>query len=257
MISAVVLTKNEEDNIVDCLESVSWCDEIVVVDDNSIDRTIELARKLGATVYTRELQDNFSDQRNFGLEKARGDWVFFVDADERVPTSLREEIKYKIASIRQAQDKNSKYKGINGYYIQRRDFLWGKRLDHGETGDIMFLRLAKKDSGVWEGNVHEEWIVEGKVDELESELVHYPHQSVKEFLEEINRYTSIRAKELHIQGILVYWPSILLYPLGKFVVNDFIKRGFLDGIEGLIVALMMSFHSFLVRSKLWMLWQKK
>lgn len=246
MISVVVLTKNEEDNIVDCLESISWCDEIIVVDDNSNDRTVDLASKFGATINSRELQENFSDQRNFGLKKARGDWVFFVDADERVPENLKKEIQYKISK-----------KEINGYFVKRLDFMWGKKFKYGETGNIKLLRLAKKNSGVWEGNVHEEWIIEGRVEELESELIHSPHQTIGEFIFEINRYTNIRAKELFTQGKHVYWSSILLYPLGKFVVNYFFKRGFLDGIEGFIVAIMMSFHSFLVRSKLWMLWQKK
>src|SRR3972149_11239736 len=122
MISAVVITKNEEKNIERCIKSLLWCSEIVVVDDYSDDKTVKLAKKLGAKVYQHSLDNDFSEQRNFGLLKAKGDWVLFVDADEVVSAKLQKEI---IKSI--TQNKHV------GFYIKRYDVWMGKVLKHGEV----------------------------------------------------------------------------------------------------------------------------
>ncbi len=248
MISAVVLTRNEENNIIDCLESLNWCDEIIIVDDFSQDRTIEIIgglRNKKISVFRRALNKDYSKQRNFGLSKTSYEWVLFVDADERVSPFLRDEI-LKATSTR------SKY---DAYFMKRRDILWGKELRYGEAGDTDLLRLAKKDKGEWSGCVHEEWEIKGAVGQLNAFLAHYPHQTITEFLREINFYTDIRARELFDRGIKTSWLSIILYPKAKFIQNYFLRLGFLDGIPGLIVAVLMSFHSFLVRSKLWKLRQ--
>lgn len=248
MITAVVLTKNEEKNIIDCLESLKWCDEILLIDDNSDDNTRELAKRTNVEIIREELNGNFSLQRNIGLEKAKSDWVLFVDADERITDSLRYEIQTVISDPLNPYD---------GFKIKRKDIIWGKELKHGETADLEFLRLAKKSVGKWQGMVHERWRVKGKVGKLNNALLHFPHPTIKEFLTEINVYTDIRSRELYEKGVKANALSIIVYPKVKFVLNYFIKRGFLDGLEGLVFALIMSFHSFLVRGKLWMLWQKK
>ena len=130
-------------------------------------------------------------------------------------------------------------------------------MGHGEIGDKKLLRIGKKGKGEWVGSVHEEWRIFGEVGTFQNELSHYPHQTVREFLSEINRYSTIRAKELHDKNIKYPVISTLLYPLGKFLLNYIVKRGFQDGVPGMIVALMMSFHSFLVRGKLWQEWNTK
>lgn len=248
MLSVVILTKNEEKNISNCIKSVSWCDEIIVVDDNSTDKTCEIVDKTKSKLIIRPLNNNFSQIRNYGLSRAKGDWVMFIDADERVTPLLQKEIIEKIK-----QNKNN----YAGFLLKRNDFLMGKMLKHGETKNIRLLRIAKKDSGEWLGAVHEEWEIKGKTGELKNPLVHYPHQSIVEFLQEINFYSDLRAKELFVQGEKVDWMSIVCYPLGKFIFNYFYKLGFLDGMQGLIFAIIMCFHSFLVRGKLWLYWQKK
>jgi len=262
MISTVVLTKNEEKNIVDCLESLLWCDEIIVIDDNSEDRTVEIVQnsKLRAQnyssklkIYKRSLNNDFATQRNYGLSKANGDWVLFVDADERVPEALASEIINLIRLTGSGQISNE----YNGFYIKRRDFMWGKELKHGETGNIYLLRLAKKNKGKWEGRVHEEWKIEGRIGTLKNHLDHYPHPTISEFLSDINFYTDLRAKELFEKGLRSNFISILFYPTAKFLSNYFLKLGFLDGMQGLAFAIMMSFHSFLVRGKLWHLWNTR
>ncbi len=248
MITAIVLAKNEEKNITDCLKRLSWCDEVIVIDDNSTDNTKKLVQENGAIVFAHFLESNFSKQRNFGLSKAKGEWVLFIDADERIEEPLQNEIQQVIGNASQT---------TNGFFIQRIDYMWDKQLRHGETGNKKFLRLARKNKGEWVGSVHEEWKITGKIEELNSPLLHYPHSSVSEFLKEINFYTDLRAKELYEQRVKVNFFSIILYPKAKFITNYFFKLGFLDGIPGLLVSLFMAFHSFLVRGKLWQHWQKK
>ena len=247
MISAIILTKNEEKNIEDCLNSISWCDEKIVIDDHSSDKTTEIAKKKGAKVFQRLMENDFADQRNYGLEKAKGDWILFIDADERVSNALWYEI---MAHTSEAIEE------CVGFYIKRQDTMWGKVLKHGETGNISLLRLAKKGSGEWEGTVHERWNIKGKTTTLRNSLDHFPHQTIAEFLREINFYTDLRAEELFRKKVKSNWLSIIIYTKAKFFVDYVIKAGFLDGLEGLVFALLMSLHSFLVRGKLWLLWQK-
>lgn len=250
MISAIILTKNEENNIIDCLESVAWCDEIIIVDDYSEDRTLEVVKNFNSRVkiFKRKLEDNFSAQRNFGLSKATGEWILFIDADEILSNGLRGEIMDFLSS------KNEKY---DGFYMQRKDVVWNKELRYGETGNIKLLRFAGKDMGKWAGRVHETWNIKGTVGYFKMPILHYPHQNISNFLKEINRYTDLRAKELYDNKVRTNIFQIIIYPKAKFILNYFIKLGFLDGIEGLVFAIMMSFHSFLVRAKLWSYSNKK
>jgi glycosyltransferase involved in cell wall biosynthesis len=246
MISAVILTKNEEQNIQKCLESVKWCDEIVIIDDESSDATVEIAKKYKAGIYVNPLNGDFSSQRNFGLTKTKYDWVLFVDSDEVVSDALAYEISNAIGL------KGQNLKKFNGYYIRRVDFMWGKKLLYGDT-NIRILRLSRKDLGIWQGMAHETWKVKEPVGSLVNPLLHFPHRNLEEFLKEINFYTDIRSKELNGKKVKVSFWTILSYPLGKFVVNYILKKGFRDGIRGLIFATIMSFHSFLVRGKLWLM----
>jgi glycosyltransferase involved in cell wall biosynthesis len=246
MVSAIVLTKNEEKNIGACLASLSWCEEIIVIDDDSTDKTVDIAKKAGAKIYLRSLDQDFAAQRNYGLEKASQDWVLFIDADERVSDQLAYEIQSLILQTT-----------FQGFYTYRKDTMWGKTLEHGETGVIKLLRLGKKKSGKWVGKVHERWEISGKVGVCAHPLNHYPHPSVKDFLEKMQIYTDLRALELYEKKVKVYWWHIILYPKAKFFLNYIIRLGFLDGAAGMVHAIMMSLHSFLVRGKLWTLYRKK
>lgn len=246
MISAVVLTKNEEKNIKECLYTLKWCDEVIVIDDNSEDKTVQIAKDSGAKVYTHSLNNTFSTQRNYGLDKAKGEWVLFVDADERISQNLAFEITNVISH---------NLENYNGFYIKRLDSMWNKILKHGESGSIKLLRLAKKEKGIWVDPVHETWKIKGRTGTLKNPIIHYPHPSLSNFLREINFYTTLRSDYLYSKKKKVYWWEIITYPKGKFIVNYFFKLGILDGIPGLINAILMSFHSYLVRAKLWLKWQ--
>ncbi|HUW21963.1 MAG TPA: glycosyltransferase family 2 protein [Candidatus Bathyarchaeia archaeon] len=245
MLTGIVLTKNEEKNIGECLKTLVFCNEVIVVDDYSQDKTIQIAQEMGVKVSQRGLNQDFAAQRNFALDKAKGDWILFIDADERVTPKLKEEIQSVI--------KNPKF---IGYYLKRQDVLFGKKLEFGETANVELLRLARRGSGKWERRVHEVWQVEGKVGELAAPLVHYPHQAISEFLNAINFYSTLHAWALFEERKKSGTFKIICYPLGKFIYNYLIRFGFLDRMPGLIVALMMSLHSFLSWAKLFLLWKK-
>jgi glycosyltransferase involved in cell wall biosynthesis len=248
MISAIILARNEEKNIGNCIKSVEWCDEIVVIDDYSTDKTVEIAKKYKTKIYRNSLNGNFSKQRNFALSKAMSDWVLFVDSDEVVSDALAFEISNAIT----LRDQNMN--GFNGFYLRRVDCMWGRKLEHGE-GSINLIRLAKKKSGAWKGAIHETWEIKPSVGKLNNPLFHYPHKTVAKFLNEINFYTDLRATELKNKNANPFVCNIFIYPAAKFIVNYILRLGFLDGIQGYIIAIIMSFHSFLVRSKLWLLYQ--
>lgn len=245
MISAVVLTKNGEKRIKDCLAGLKWCDEIVVIDDDSSDKTVEIASKAGAKVYNHNLNDDFSAQRNFGLELAKGEWILFVDDDEIVNPELAKEITEAV-----------KEKNTSGFYLKRIDSFMNKWLKHGEIGQIRLLRLAKKDAGNWERSVDEYWKIAGETKILNLPLLHYSHPGLTSFLTRINERSSMNAKAFYASGkkiTLFEW----LKPIAKFVQNYIFNLGFLDGTPGFIFAVLMSLHSFMVRGKLYLLWKRK
>ena len=241
-LSVIVLTHDDEERIVDCLDNLGFANEIIIIDDESCDRTVELARQYTSKIYKKSLNKNFSNQRNFALNYASCEWVLFVDSDEIISKSLREEI---MSAIEKG--------GYSGFLIKRVDFVWGRKMSHGELSQVKLLRLARKDAGKWHGKVHETWKVVGKVGELSNPLMHVPHQNVREFVRDIDEYSSLRADELHEKSVNVPFLHILLYPLGKFIHNYWLRRGYKDGVAGLIYSMMMSFHSFLVRAKLYQL----
>lgn len=240
--SAIILAKNEAENIGRCLDSLNFCDEVIVIDDASIDKTAAIAKKKGAKVFTKKLKGNFAQQRNFALKKAKGQWLLFVDADEVIPPGLAQEIK---TSIRQKEV-------VTGYYLIRRDFLFGRQLKYGESGQNKLLRLAKKGSGKWQRSIHETWIVKGKTKILKESLIHYPHPTIREFVEHLNFHTSLHAKENLNEGKKPTLLKVIFYPILKFIHNFILKKGFLDGTEGFLAASFMSWHSFLAWSKAWL-----
>ncbi len=246
MISAVIIARNEEENLLGCLESVKWCEEILLIDDNSTDKTPEIAKKFGAKVFIHPLNNDFANQRNFGLEKARGDWVLFLDADERVSPELAKEIRQRTANCQP----------MAGFYLKRQDFWGGRVLKHGETAHVRLLRLGRKGKGEWQRAVHERWEIEGKIGELKKPLLHYPHPTLNDFIDHVNFHSTLHAQALKKEVIKPSLFRIIFYPKAKFIQNYVFRLGFLDGMPGIIVALMMSFHSFLARAKLYFLWKE-
>lgn len=256
-LSAVILTKNEEKNVERCLRSISFCNEIIVVDDYSTDNTKnEILKiknqndKLNIKIFEKHLNNDFAAQRNFGLSKASNDWVLFVDADEEVSEELKKEIIGLVPP---------KAGDINAYYLRRRDYFWNQELKYGEIKKVRdqgIVRLVKKNSGTWMGSVHEVFHSAKNIGQLECFLNHYPHPTLKEFINDVNYYSDIRAEELFNRGTKTNILEIIFFPFCKFIYNYFFNLGFLDGPAGFTYAFMMSFHSFLVRAKLYQLTRK-
>ena len=240
-ISAVILARDEEKNIKEAIRSVGFCNEVIVIDDGSSDNTLEIASKLGARVFTRALENDFASQRNFGLEKAKGQWVLFLDADERVTPELQKEILTEI----------NKPSQIKAYWVKRNDIIWGKSFRFGETSALKLIRMARKGAGVWVRRVHEIWDVEGPKGSFRYSLLHYPHQTLSEFIEEVNFYSSLHADENAREGKRSTLFKLILWPKMKFFQNIFLRLGILDGVPGFVLAIIMSFNSFLAWAKLW------
>ncbi|OGD63264.1 hypothetical protein A2160_02030 [Candidatus Beckwithbacteria bacterium RBG_13_42_9] len=245
MLSVIVLTKNAEKTIKECLDSLSFAGEIVIVDDLSNDNTVRIAKTLGAKVYSRKLAGDFSAQRNFGLEKARGEWSLFVDSDEKIDRDLKAEIEKELNHNRK----------MNGYYFKRNDQFLGRWLRFGETGKVRLLRLGRKNKGTWQGKVHETWEIKGPTKVFENPIYHQREITISEFMDRIQNYAQLRAKELYQKRVKESPLRIFFNPLFKFLDNYFFKLGILDGEAGLAMAWLMSWHSLLVRLNLALYWR--
>ena len=251
-ISLLLLTKNEQENL---KEWGSWIhiltvvNEIVVVDDGSTDDTIKILKSfknqnLSINVFKRKLDNNFSDQRNFGLQKCQNDWVLFLDPDE-IPTE--ETIKYI---------NNLPLKKGENYSFKRNVIYLNHPISHGQCLNDIPIKLFNKNEGKFVNPVHEVW--QSSVNTIDTFQIinHYSIKSLYSFLRKINFYSSIRAQELFNQKHRSHLWEIILYPTFKFLDLYFLRLGFLDGTAGIIFSLTLAFNSFLIRSKLWHLSQK-
>lgn len=246
-ISLLLLTHNEENNLSKYWTWLDKCkriNEIVVVDDNSTDETQEIVKKLATKrrkvkIFERELDNNFSNQRNFGISKTKHNWVLWLDADEKPSIKLIRFLNHI---------DNLQYKS---YAFRRNDVFIGHELKHGENASQYFVRFFNKKYGRITGAVHEIWQTPKEIQSQKIHIHHYPHSSLKGFIKKLNFYSDIRSQELFDQNQKSSLFQIIFYPLGKFIKDYFFKLGFLDSTPGIIMALGMSFHSFLVRAKLW------
>lgn len=244
-LTAVVLTHNSQDHLIDCLDSLTWCPNVLVLDDNSTDYTLEIVRQRDLQLIKHDLNHDFASHRNFALQQVKTDWTLFIDDDERVTPKLAKEITTSL-----------QHTDNNAFRIHRHDMFLGKLLKYGDVGQWNDIRLARTRSGKWHGRVHEVWQTSGPTGQLRNAFLHFPHPTIAEFIDQINIYTSIRAKELHAKGQGSNWLHILAYPVAKFIQTYMYKQGYKDGVHGLVYAIFMSFHSFLVRSKLHILQQQ-
>lgn len=185
---------------------------------------------------------DFATARNAELARAKTEWVFFVDSDETVSPELEREVQEAI--------KSTKY---DAYSIHRVDTFMGRQLRYGETGHAQFVRLARKSYGEWQRPVHEVWVGKGKIGKLQHPLLHNAHPSISSFLDKINRYSKIEAEYRRERGRKSSLFAIAVYPIAKFKFNYLVRRGFVDGVPGLILAMMMSYHSYLTWTKLYLL----
>ena len=240
-VSACIVTRDEEDRLPDCLASLDWCDEILVVDSHSTDATRELAERHGARVIERDWPGHVA-QKEFAVREARHDWVFCIDADERVSKELAEEIEAHRARG---------FAGPAGYSVPRLSSYLGRWIRHGTWYPDRKLRLFDRRRGGWGGrDPHDLVEVRGPVAELAAELQHFPYRSFEDHLRTIDRYTTITAQELFAEGRRARWWDLLFRPPLRFVDFYLWRRGCLDGWRGLLLAVLAAHY---VRLRYWKL----
>jgi glycosyltransferase involved in cell wall biosynthesis len=238
-ISATIIACNEERNIARAIESLRCCDEILVVDSGSTDRTVEIARKLGARVIEMEWR-GYAGQKNFASDQASYDWVLSIDADESLSEALE-------AEIWQIKKTGPQY---DAYTMPRLAQYLGRWILHSGWYPDRKIRLFDRRKARWEGDyVHESVVVQGTVGHLESNLLHFTCNSLTEHLRTMDRYTTLAAEQLVDQKAKITWRRIVLDPLWTFFKTYFLKQGFRDGLEGLCIAYMAAFYNFVKYAK--------
>jgi glycosyltransferase involved in cell wall biosynthesis len=241
-VSAIVVCFNEEKNIGRCLESLAWCEEIVVIDSFSTDRTVEICRQFTDRVLQRTWA-GYRDQKAFAHSQATKDWVILVDSDEQVPAALQKE-------IREALQKDDG--AYAGYAIPRLVFYLKRWWRRGGWYPDYDVRLFRRDRASWGGqDPHEKILVDGRVRRLKNPLHHFTYRDIADHVERINRFTSISARELQRGGRPAYVLDALFRPAARFFSSYVLKRGFMEGFAGFYVAVTAAVYVFLKYAKLW------
>jgi len=241
-LSACIIAFNEEDRIGDCLRSLEFCDEVVVVDSHSIDGTRELAAELGARVIERDWPGHVA-QKEFTIRQATHDWVFCIDADERVSEALRDEIL-----ALGGQD----FEAHAGFRMPRCSRYLNRYLRHGSWYPDRQLRLFDRRRGHWGGHdPHDRVVLDGAIGNFRGDLLHHPYRSFAEHLGTIDNYTTVMAQSLVKQGKQAGLRHIVLNPAWRFFRVLVLKHGFLDGWRGLVMAYLEAYYTRLKYTKLY------
>ncbi len=243
LISAFIVCCNEERNIRRCLESVRWCDEILVIDSGSTDQTLEICREYTQRIFERPWP-GFVAQKQFGLEQCRGEWILNLDADEEVSPELRDEI------LRAIEPPHSD--GLNGFQLSRVVFYLNRWWRKGGWYPEYRLRLCRRAATTWGGkDPHEKATVVGRTKRLKGELRHYTYSDMGHQIRSLNNYSSTAARSMFENGKKASMIKLLFNPPARFLKFYLVKRGFREGLPGLIVALLESYYVFMKYAKLW------
>ena len=238
-ITATIITFNEERNVARAIESLRCCDEILILDSGSTDRTVELAEKLGARVVEAGWR-GYAGQKNWAAEHASNDWILSLDADEALSEGLEAEIW------------NLKKNGptYDAYTMPRLAQYLGRWILHSGWYPDRKVRLYHRSKAKWVGDfVHESVQVDGRVGHLESNILHFTCESLSEHVKTMDRYTTLAAQELAARQLKIHWGRLIADPAWAFLKSYFVQRGFLDGAEGLSIAYMAAFYTFLKYAK--------
>ncbi len=240
MLSAVVITLNEEKRIHQCLSSLRFCDEIVVVDAGSTDGTVEIAKGFTERVFVEEWK-GFGPQKQSAIQKARGEWILSIDADEEVSEALSEEI------IDRLKEKDPP----EGFLIPRKNLYSGRWLRYGGLYPDLVLRLFRKETGRFTTSmVHERVVVAGRVERLTNPIVHHAFDDLTRMIEKMNRYSSLWAEQMFRNGKRATPLSPFLHATTMFLKDYLIRGGFLDGRAGFNVALLKALGVYFKYQKL-------
>ena len=245
LLSVVLISYNEEGFIGNALESVDFCDEIILVDSGSVDKTREIASKYTKKIFVRPFTD-FSTQKNFAIEQARGEWILLLDADEMVDTHLKTEIQQII----------TQNTSLSGYWIYRANWFMGKQMNYCGFQTDKVLRLIKNGKGKYSGLVHEQMNVNGDIGYLKNRLHHFTYRSIDHYIQKLNDYAALQAKELKIKSSPLSLYHFIIKPTFRFFQHYIIRKGFLDGVPGFVYS-FSQFYAVLMRYiKYWLLKKK-
>lgn len=246
MISCLVHTLNEEKNIGRCLKSLTFADEIVVVDMGSTDMTLNIAKSYTKTIFTHPYTGYVEPARNFAINKAKGDWIMIVDADEVIPDNLSREI-IKITENIQSN--------ITYYSIPRKNIIFNKWMKNSGWWPDYQIRLFKKGNVKWSEKIHGIPLTFGKGKDIVAEenfaIVHHNYNSVSGFVERMNRYTSIQAKDFVQNKENINLSELMLRPVNEFVKRFFMLEGYKDGMHGFALSSLQALSELVVVLKAW------
>ena len=247
MISVVINTFNEEKNIANALESVrDFADEIVVVDMKSDDNTQEIAKKHGAKVYEHDRTGYVEPARNFAIDKAKGEWILILDADEELTKELAEKLKLF------TEEDNFDYCAI-----PRKNIVFGKWLQHSRWWPDYNIRFFKKGKITWDSTIHSVPMTNGKGFDLpvkeEMAIVHHNYDNLEQYIERLNRYTTKQAENKKKDGYIFQWRDALTKPSNEFLSRYFFGLGYKDGLHGLALASLQAFSELVLYLKVWQL----
>ncbi len=228
-ISVIIIAKNEETDIRECLESVNGFDEIVLIDSGSTDKTVQIAGLYTDKIYKRDF-DDFSSQKNFGVSKAKNDWILSLDADERLSPKLSEELL------------SVPLEKMAGYRIKRSTYIFGKLMRYGGHQKDFPLRLFDRRRGSFVQPIHEYVKTEGEVGLIHQPLLHYSSRNLKEYFEKLMLYTGMEARYASDKAALSVYARMIVCPLVRFTQRYILELGFLDGPKGLLFYLLSSFY---------------
>ena len=248
-LSITIIGHNEIEHLRELLPQLKWADEIVYVDCESNDGSLEVVREAGCRVYSRPNNTNLNVNKSYAMEQANGDWVFYVDPDERIPEILVSEIENVIQDTT-----NSAFK------LNRRNHYFGNWLRHGSQYPDSQLRLFRKDSAHFPNrHVHEKLVVEGSIGKLNNDMLHFPYLNISQFLSKFDFYTRVEAGYLRHSGVRITAGNslrfLVLKPFSRFFRRYFLKGGFRDGFPGLFCAIFDALNFVVRYFKLWELTQ--
>jgi len=248
-LSAIIITKNEQVMLPECLKTLDWADEIVVVDSQSQDRTVNIAKNVGAKIISVPSGTDYSTARNLGLAAAKGNWILYIDADERVSPQLKREI---ISAARNNP-------GETSYKVPRKNIMLGMWLKHGGFWPDYAHRLFSKDALIkWTGKLHESPTTKGTINKLKNPLTHYTARTISSALTKSAHWAPIEAKLLlGANASRVTWWRVIKVFKSKFFQVYIKRKGFLDGTRGLILAFIQAHHQASILVNLWQFQQQK
>jgi glycosyltransferase involved in cell wall biosynthesis len=245
-ISVVLNVLNEEKNIERALASIKWADEVVIVDDGSTDDTLNIAKKYTKLIYKHKSVGYVEPARNLAISKASGDWILIVDADEEIPETL----------VKRLQEVAEKMEQISFVEIPRKNLIFNKWMTASMWWPDYNIRFFKKGSVTWKNEIHSIPNVEGLGIKLDADekfaIIHHNYsEGITQFIERLNRYTDIQAKELQKNGYKFNWIDLITKPTSEFLSRFFANRGFEDGVHGLALSLLQAFSFLIMYLKVW------